>query len=44
MSKAPTLQNWHFWGTDDSGRDLLVRTLIGGRVSLMVGCWPRCRL
>jgi oligopeptide transport system permease protein len=37
MSKPPTLQNWHLFGTDDSGRDLLVRTLIGGRVSLMVG-------
>jgi len=37
MSKAPTLQNWHLFGTDDSGRDLLVRTLIGGRISLMVG-------
>lgn len=37
MNLAPTLQNWHFFGTDDAGRDLLVRTLIGGRVSLTVG-------
>ena len=37
MSLPPTFKNAHFLGTDDSGRDLLVRTLIGGRVSLMVG-------
>ncbi len=37
MSAAPTLTNSHFWGTDDAGRDLLVRCLIGGRVSLTVG-------
>ncbi len=37
MSLPPTLKNAHFFGTDESGRDLLVRTLIGGRVSLMVG-------
>ena len=37
MSLPPTVKNAHFLGTDDSGRDLLVRTLIGGRVSLMVG-------
>lgn len=37
MSLPPTMKNAHFWGTDDSGRDLLVRTLIGGRISLMVG-------
>lgn len=27
----------HFFGTDDFGRDLLVRTLEGGRVSLTIG-------
>ena len=37
MSLPPTLKNAHFFGTDESGRDLLVRSLIGGRVSLMVG-------
>ncbi len=37
MSQPPTLHNWHLFGTDDSGRDLLVRTLIGGRISLLVG-------
>ena len=37
MSTAPSLKNAHFWGTDDAGRDLLVRCLVGGRVSLTVG-------
>lgn len=37
MSVAPSMVNAHYWGTDDSGRDLLVRCLIGGRISLMVG-------
>ena len=37
MSQPPSLKNFHLWGTDDAGRDLLVRSLIGGRVSLMVG-------
>ena len=37
MSNPPTLKNAHFWGTDDAGRDLLVRCLVGGRISLMVG-------
>ena len=37
MSLPPTWKNSHFFGTDESGRDLLVRTLTGGRVSLMVG-------
>jgi oligopeptide transport system permease protein len=36
-SVAPMLANWHLFGTDDTGRDLLVRCLIGGRVSLMIG-------
>jgi oligopeptide transport system permease protein len=37
MSAPPTRAGWHLFGTDDLGRDLLVRTLIGGRVSLLVG-------
>jgi oligopeptide transport system permease protein len=37
MSAAPSLKNGHFWGTDEAGRDLLARCLIGGRISLMVG-------
>lgn len=37
MSLPPSFQNAHFWGTDEAGRDLLVRSLIGGRVSLTVG-------
>ena len=37
MNLPPSLKNAHFWGTDDAGRDLLVRSLIGGRISLTVG-------
>ena len=37
MSTAPSFVNAHYWGTDDAGRDLLVRCLVGGRVSLTVG-------
>ena len=37
MSMGPSLKNAHFWGTDEAGRDLLVRCLIGGRISLTVG-------
>ena len=37
MSTGPSLKNAHFWGTDEAGRDLLVRCLIGGRISLTVG-------
>jgi len=33
----PSLQSGHWAGTDAVGRDILVRTLEGGRISLMVG-------
>ena len=33
--KKPSISHW--FGTDDSGRDLFVRTLEGGRISLAVG-------
>ncbi|ACS85742.1 oligopeptide ABC transporter permease OppC [Musicola paradisiaca] len=37
MSNAPDMASKHYFGTDSSGRDLLVRVAIGGRISLMVG-------
>jgi oligopeptide transport system permease protein len=37
IAVAPTLVGGHWFGTDELGRDLLVRTLIGGRVSLEIG-------
>ncbi|EOI6444576.1 oligopeptide ABC transporter permease OppC [Yersinia enterocolitica] len=37
MSAAPDIESGHYFGTDSSGRDLLVRVAIGGRISLMVG-------
>lgn len=32
----PTLNNFHIFGTDDLGRDLFVRTLMGGQITLLV--------
>jgi oligopeptide transport system permease protein len=37
MSLPPGMEGAHYFGTDELGRDLLVRCLIGGRISLMVG-------
>lgn len=37
MGIAPSLDNKHYFGTDSLGRDLFVRTAMGGRISLMVG-------
>lgn len=36
FSAAPSLESGHLLGTDANGRDLLTRTLYGGRVSLSV--------
>jgi oligopeptide transport system permease protein len=33
----PNMELGHYLGTDSVGRDLLARTLVGGRISLMVG-------
>lgn len=37
FSAPPALQSGHIFGTDTSGRDLFVRTMIGARVSLSLG-------
>ena len=35
LHQAPSME--HLFGTDSLGRDLFVRTFIGGRISMMVG-------
>ena len=37
VSTPPDFASGHYFGTDDNGRDLFVRTMYGGRVSLTVG-------
>jgi oligopeptide transport system permease protein len=37
LDTTPTLHGGHIFGTDDLGRDLLVRVMWGCRVSLMIG-------
>jgi oligopeptide transport system permease protein len=36
ISMGPSIESGHWFGTDSLGRDLLVRTLWGGRISLLV--------
>ena len=32
----PTVRNFHWFGTDDLGRDLFVRTMLGVQVTMLV--------
>ncbi len=42
IGAAPMLEGFHIFGMDGNGRDLLVRTLYGGQVSLMVALVATC--
>ncbi len=37
LSTAPSFLSGHWFGTDAIGRDILARTLVGGRLSLAIG-------
>jgi oligopeptide transport system permease protein len=37
FSQAPSFRSGHLFGTDTSGRDMFVRTMIGARVSISLG-------
>jgi oligopeptide transport system permease protein len=36
LLQQPTVQNFHWFGTDDLGRDLFVRTMLGVQVTMLV--------
>lgn len=42
IAAPPMLEGFHIFGTDGNGRDLLVRTLYGGRISLSVALVATC--
>ncbi len=42
IGAAPMLEGFHIFGMDGNGRDLLVRTLYGGQVSLLVALVATC--
>ncbi len=42
ISTGPDFESGHYFGTDTTGRDLLARVAIGGRISLLVGIAGAC--